>query len=310
VGCAASVWYNIVETGVGANVLIHRDGSVEIQSAVQDIGGGIRTVLAQVVAEVLGLQTSQITVRIGDSQWPVGPGSGGSKTTASLAPAAHRAAEIAAQKLAALAPELGPTHAVRFEGAHLVGATDSLPFAAVCGRMREASLMGYGERGDDLAGLNQSDREELRHLARTIAGVQMAEVQVDTETGVVRVLRVLAIQDCGRVMNPLAARSQMNGGIIQGISYALYEDRVLDPNTGRMLNPNLESYRITGVSEVPELDVVLMNVHSGLNSTGAMGLGEPATVPTAAAVANAVAHALGGKRVRSLPITPEKVLGL
>jgi xanthine dehydrogenase YagR molybdenum-binding subunit len=312
VGAASSVWYNIVEQGVGATVEVHGDGSVVVLSGVQDIGGGIRTVIGQVAAEVLGLDMGRIEVRIGSSQLPLGPGSGGSKTTASLAPVVHQAADQVRRKLARLAaPILGvPEDRIVFEGG-VARADDSstrIAFAELCSRMRQEKLTGHGERTDDLAGLGAQADPDLALLAQFIAGVQLVEVAVDTETGVVRVERVLAVQDCGRVMNPLAARGQVNGGVIQGIGYALYEERILDRRTGLMLNPNLEGYRVPGLREVPPIDVVFTPVWSGLNSTGAMGLGEPVTVPTAAAIGNAVAHALGGKRVRSLPMTPERVL--
>jgi xanthine dehydrogenase YagR molybdenum-binding subunit len=309
VGCAASVWYDIVELGVGAQVEIHRDGSVVLLSGVQDIGGGIRTVIAQVVAEVLGLSPSVIDTRIGHSTYPLGPGSGGSKTTASLTPAVHKAAERAARKIAALAPELGPPESIGFADGMLFSAdrAQKLPYKVVCARMREEKRTGHGEREANLTGIQGAKSEPLQKLASLIAGVQMAQVAVHIHTGVVKVEHVFAVQDCGRVMNPLQAKSQLNGGIIQGLSYALYEERILDPRTGRMLNANLDAYRVPFTSDVPTIETELQSVFTGLSSTGAMGLGEPSTVPTSAAVANAVAHALG-VRVRALPITPERVL--
>jgi xanthine dehydrogenase YagR molybdenum-binding subunit len=140
-----------------------------------------------------------------------------------------------------------------------------------------------------------------------IAGVQFAEVEVDTWTGQIRAKRVLAMHDCGRVMNELTTKSQVNGGIILGTSYALLEERVLDRDFGRMLNPNFEQYKIAGAQDIPEIEVVLTDVYTGANSTGAAGIGEPATIPTAAAIACAVYDAIGVP-VRSLPITPAKVL--
>ncbi|MCA9661979.1 MAG: xanthine dehydrogenase family protein molybdopterin-binding subunit, partial [Myxococcales bacterium] len=138
-------------------------------------------------------------------------------------------------------------------------------------------------------------------------GVQFVEVLVDTWTGVVTVPEVLAIHDAGRVHNPLTCRSQVNGGVALGISYALTETRVMDRGSGRMLNANLESYKIVGARDMPKLDVIFTEVHTGANSTGAIGIGEPATIPTAAAIACAVYDAVG-RPVRSLPITPDKVL--
>jgi len=115
------------------------------------------------------------------------------------------------------------------------------------------------------------------------------------------------MHDCGRVMNELLTKSQVNGGVILGTSYALLEERVLDRDFGRMLNANLENYKIAGAKDIPEIDVVLTDVHAGNNSTGAIGIGEPSTIPTAAAIACAVYDAIGVP-VRSLPITPAKIL--
>jgi xanthine dehydrogenase YagR molybdenum-binding subunit len=130
---------------------------------------------------------------------------------------------------------------------------------------------------------------------------------VDCETGVVRVVRVLAIQDCGRVIDRLTAESQVIGAVAQGISYALFEDRVLDRKTGRLLHGDLEGYRIAGSKDVPDIEAVMFDVANAGNSVGMMGLGEPPAIPTAGAIANAVAHATG-VRVRELPITPARVL--
>src|SRR5215475_3356637 len=136
---------------------------------------------------------------------------------------------------------------------------------------------------------------------------QFAEVEVDTATGKVRVDRIFGVHDCGVPINRLATESQIQGGVIQGVSYALFEDRVLDRPTGRMVNPNVEAYKIAGSLDVPEIDVMLVSVWDGINNTNSVGIGEPSTVPTAAAIANAVSHALG-VRINQIPITPEVVL--
>jgi xanthine dehydrogenase YagR molybdenum-binding subunit len=136
-----------------------------------------------------------------------------------------------------------------------------------------------------------------------VNGAQFAAVTVDIETGVVTVDRVAAFHDRGMVVDELTAESQVNGGVIGGLSYALFEERIMDRPTGRMVNPNFEMYHVAGPSDMPEFDVRMMDVPE----RGVLGLGEPPTIPTAAAIANAVANAIG-VRVHSLPITPEKVL--
>jgi xanthine dehydrogenase YagR molybdenum-binding subunit len=134
-------------------------------------------------------------------------------------------------------------------------------------------------------------------------GVQFAEVDVDTETGFVTIRRIVAVQDCGLIVNKLTCESQINGGVIQGIGYALYEGRVMDRVTGVMLNPNFETYKLPNGADVPPIDIVLLD----MPERGVIGVGEPCHIPTAAAIANAVANALG-VRITSLPITPDKVL--
>ena len=134
-------------------------------------------------------------------------------------------------------------------------------------------------------------------------GVQFAEVAVDTETGFVKVTKILVVQDCGLVVNKLTAESQVNGGVIIGLGYALYEQRVMDPQTGVVLNPNFETYKLPGISDIPDIEVILLD----MPERGVIGIGEPVVIPTASAVANAVANAIG-VRIHSLPITPDKIL--
>jgi xanthine dehydrogenase YagR molybdenum-binding subunit len=140
-----------------------------------------------------------------------------------------------------------------------------------------------------------------------LGGVQFAEVVVDTETGIIRVERVVAVQDCGRPMNPLLIESQVQGGVLMGISYALFEERILDRNTGHMVNPNLEQYKLVGVREAPTIDVVVLENYQGNSATDAYGIAEPSNIATAPAIANAVYNAVG-VRVRTLPMTPATVL--
>ena len=312
IGMAQSIWYRIIDMDSACEVRILRDGSVEVLSAVQDIGGGIRTALAQVVAEELGLQPADITVRIGDTAFPPGPGSGGSKTTGSITPAARNAAFRAGRSfLAQVAPALGaePAALVLRDGKVTVGNNGgrSLAFRQAAARMRTEQVTATANRADDYGGWGQVRGPKSRIGIGGYGGVQFAAVAVDTETGVIKVERVVAVHDCGRPLNPLALESQINGGVLQGISYALYENRVLDRGRGLMVNPNFEQYKILGAREVPQIDIMVLEEYRGRSSTDAGGIGEPATVPTAAAVANAVYNAIG-VRVRELPMTPARVL--
>ncbi len=300
-GAAQSVWYRINNLNSACEVRIARDGSVELLSAVQDIGGGIRTVLAQIAAEELGLRPQDIHVRIGDTNSPVGPPSGGSMTTGSITPAVRNAVFQAKQQMAGqVAPALGGNaeDVVFQEGKVFLKSNPgkSLTFKQAAARMKTDEVAARATRNPDY--------EKARV---TYGGIHFAQVAVDTETGIVKVERVTAVHDCGRPMNPLALESQINGGIIQGVSYALYEHRILDRNTGLMVNPNLEQYKIAGAEDTPQIEIALLEDYLGLTSTDAGGIGEPSTIPTAAAIANAFYNATG-VRIRQLPMTPANVL--
>jgi xanthine dehydrogenase YagR molybdenum-binding subunit len=302
VGVGAAVWYNTGDTGPRATVTIHRDGSAEVEHGVQDLGTGSRTMVAIVAAEELELPLEKVSVSIGDTRMPYGPESGGSTTTPSSAPTIRRAAYQAKKGLAeAVAKEWKvPADSVTVAAGIVSAPGDpkhSLPWAEACKLLPGQGVSATAERAD-----NHEDAWK-----RFTTGAQFAEVEVDTATGKVRVERVVAVHDCGVVVNALTTESQIQGGVIQGVSYALYEDRVLDRHTGRMVNPNVESYKIAGALDVPEIETVLLSVWDGINNTNSVGIGEPATVPTAAAIANAVSHAVGA-RIRQLPITPEVVL--
>jgi xanthine dehydrogenase YagR molybdenum-binding subunit len=182
----------------------------------------------------------------------------------------------------------------------------TMTFAEAAGAMGTALATGHAMRSEDYGGFRFPGRGTRLGIG-TQGGVQFAEVSVDTETGVVRVERMLAVHDCGRPMNPLSLESQINGGILQGISYALYENRIFDSNTGIMVNPNLEQYKIAGSRETPPIEIVILEEYNAVSSTDALGIGEPATIPTAAAIANAFYNATG-VRLREIPMTPARVL--
>jgi xanthine dehydrogenase YagR molybdenum-binding subunit len=165
----------------------------------------------------------------------------------------------------------------------------------VKGLRREAVF--HGERGPMPAG-----------FAYNTFGAHFAEVEVDTETGRISVLKVVAVHEVGRILNRLTAESQVVGGITQGISTALFEERVLDENTGKMVNPNLQSYKIATSMDMPEIVPLFVDLADPrINNLGNKGLGEPPRIPPSAAVANAVYNAVG-IHLREIPMTPDKVL--
>jgi xanthine dehydrogenase YagR molybdenum-binding subunit len=308
VGVAASIWGDFGRgRAVMATVSVGRDGSIELRNGLQDIGCGIFTVAAQVVAEVFKRPMSEVRVKFGDSELGPGVGSGGSTTTASVTPAVRSAAESVKRQLTELAmPLLGAKKPgdVQWDAKGVRAGKQSLAFAELCKKITGEAIVATGSRPDTYGAYPM---KFMGGNSYQIAGVQFAEVEVDTWTGVVRARRVLAVHDCGRVMNEMTTRSQINGGVILGTSYALTEQRIMDPVRGVMLNPNFENYKIAGSRDIPDIEVVLTEVHTGANNTGAIGIGEPATIPTAAAIACAVYNALGVP-VRDLPLTPDRVL--
>ena len=303
IGLSQSVWYRHLTMNCGAEVRVHKDGSVEVLSAVQDIGSGIKTILAQILAEQFGVLPAKVSVKVGDSNYPVGPNSGGSVTTASLSPAVRDAAWQASQKfLASIAPALG-TSPSDLTLSHGMVSSASGKFKPVAFRMAAAKM-----NTDEVSAqvMRTPDYDPSKY--DTYGGVDVAEVAVDTETGRIHVKRVLAVHDCGRPMNPNQVISQICGGVIQGISYTLFERRLLDPNHGLMVNPNLDRYKIAGAYEVPEIEVQLTESYIGQSSTDASGIGEAAGIISAgAAIGNAFYNATG-VRIRQLPMTPAVVL--
>jgi xanthine dehydrogenase YagR molybdenum-binding subunit len=263
VGVAQAIWYRLVNLDSACEVRVSRDGSVELLSAVQDIGGGIRTALAQVVAEEFGLRPSDVAVKIGDTAYPNGPDSGGSMTTGSISPAARNAAWGAKRKLfAEVAASLGASadDLEAREGKVFVRTdpSKSLTFRQAASKLRTEQVTHTASRTDDYGGFQFKGGPDFGIGVGGMGGVQFVEVSVDTETGVVKVERVVAVHDCGRPLNPLALESQINGGVLQGISFALYEDRLMDRNTGLMVNPNLEQYKVVGSRETPVIEAILV----------------------------------------------------
>ena len=306
-GMAQSSWPRMSHLDSTAEVRLFRDGSVEIRSGVQDLGTGTKTVLAQVVAEELGLKPADVVVRIGDTVFPDGPPSGGSVVTASITPAARNAAHQVKLKLfEQVSPvlECDITDLDLVDGM-IVSKKDpavKLTFADALRSMRTQQITGEASRSDDYGG------QRIGYLAGgDLGSVQFAEVSVDTETGFVRVDRIVAAHSCGRPINISHIENQINGGIIQGISYALYEDRILDQQTGHMVNVKFDQYKVPYAFEIPEIETLIVEEYNALTSTDAFGIGEPANIATAVAVANAVYNAIG-VRIYDLPITPAKVL--
>jgi xanthine dehydrogenase YagR molybdenum-binding subunit len=301
IGMANGNWYVLFREAVSVELRVHRDGSVELFHGAQDLGTGIRTVLAVIAAEELGLRPADITVRVGDTRFPPGGTSGGSTTTNSSGPAARLAAHEARMRIAGLAAPLlqAEPDALEFADGNIFVAAD--PDRQVS--FREAAQKMPGEVITCLA----DRKRQFETFRQDLAATQFAEVEVDVETGQIRVLKMVAVNNCGIPINPLTAESQVIGAQIQGASWALLEQRTLDRNVGSMVNPNLEAYKILGPADMFEPVVILTEGANAGNNTSATGIAEPVFVPTLAAIANAVFNATG-VRLRRLPMTPDRVL--
>jgi xanthine dehydrogenase YagR molybdenum-binding subunit len=280
------------------------DGSVNLCMGASDIGTGTKTVMAMVVAEELGVPLDRIQIDHADTgTTPYAVASGGSQTVLVNAPAVRAAAMDARRQLLELAAAQleAPAAALELRDGRVV-VKDAPERKVAAGDLRalqrQQVIVGVGRRAPHPAG-----KVALPFVA------QFAEVEVDTRTGEVRVLRLLGAHDSGRPMNRLTFENQVIGGVTMGIGFAMTEGRVLDRQTGRMVNANWHDYKLPTALDVPrELACLPIDPHdTECNSVGAKGLGEPATIPTAAAIANAV-FAATGVRLTDMPVNPTQLV--
>jgi CO/xanthine dehydrogenase Mo-binding subunit len=240
--------------------------------------------MAQIAAEELGIPLERVDVVLGDSaRGAYASISAGSSTLPSMGPAVRAAAADAREQVEDIAEQRG-----------LPGGT---PLEEIVAVLEESQILGKGARGPNPTGMSV-----------LTFGVHVVEVAVDVETGEVQVERVAAIHDVGRIVNPLGASSQVEGGVIQGIGHTLSEERLLDPETGRVLTTSLDAYRMPTIADVPEIVCEFVDrPDEHLTNLGSKGLGEPPIVPVAAAIANAIRDATGAD-VHELPISREEML--
>ncbi len=295
-GMALHTWGGGGAQDKQVNCIISPDGSVELRSATQDIGTGARTILAIIAAEVLGLEVKDVYSNIGNSTFPPGQASGGSTTTPSMAPPALNAATQARDELfkrVGKAINEDPSKLSLAKGKLLVDGKETMSFADAC---RKLGMMPVSVTAGFTEGLSSNG----------VGGCQFAKVEVDTETGVVRVKKIVAVQDSGLILDMLTWRSQIYGGVIGGLNYGLFEEQVMDPTTGLFLNADMELYKLAGASDIPEIDVIAYHTEE-MRKRGVIGVGEPPTISTSAAIGNAVSNAIG-VRVPRWPMSPMNVL--
>ncbi|MCA9101095.1 MAG: xanthine dehydrogenase family protein molybdopterin-binding subunit [Planctomycetales bacterium] len=283
-------------------ITIHPDGGVETALGSQDLGTGTRTVIGIVVAETFGLPLDAVNVKIGSSSYPASGPSGGSTTVAGVSESNRRAAQDALAQLNELVAAklgVGAADLVAKEGRIQASgdASKSLSWKEACALLGMTPLEVNGEfRRGEPSSLSSSQ----------VAGVQMAEVAVDLDTGIVKPLKFVAVQDMGLIINRKTAASQIYGAVIMGIAYSIFEERIMDLQTGAFLNAELADYRLPRLGDIGEIVVDLWEPDSEYER-GVVGLGEPPVISPGAAISNAVANATG-VRVPVLPLTPQRVL--
>ena len=303
-GCASQIWWGGGGPPANVNVRIDARGHALVSTGIQDIGTGTLTTARIVAAEELGFPVGQVRVVGGDTAPNLfAPVAGGSMTTPSVMPAVRAASSKARRLLLELAGdvlEMSPDDLEIREGRFRSSdKTLEVPVPEVTEKLGNASIAASGARGPNSAAA----------VVQTF-GCQIAQVAVDPGLGEVRVERIVAVHDVGRIVNPLTATSQVEGGVLQGMGYALSEELVIDPTTGVPVNAHLDDYKLLTIADAPEIVVDFIDISdTHIPNTGSRGLGEPPIIPTAAAIANAFAHATG-RRSPALPLTRARVLEL
>lgn len=299
--------------GCGARVKVDDFGHVSLITGSTEIGQGSETALAQIVAEALGIRVEDVTVLNSDTDvkpWDVGVHA--SRTTFIAGNAAHLAALDARRQLFETAAEMlkaSPDELIARDGCILSrqdGRSIELSKVARARHFRDGGRIVTGEGWyDPPTRLVDKETYKGNISAAYGFGAQMAEVEVDVETGQVRVLRLACANDVGRAINPMAVEGQIEGGAQMGLGYALTEELIV--KEGRTLNPNFHDYRLFTAADMPHIETIVVETDDPQGPFGAKGVGEMGGTPTAAAIANAIYDAVG-VRLTTLPMTPERVL--
>jgi len=307
-GMATGVW-GAFQQPASARIVLRADGTAHVTSATADIGPGTYTVMTLIAAEYLGLTPDKVKFELGDSRFPPAPVQGGSFTTASVGTAIYESARNIARKLLDLANQeaSSPLLQAKVDDVELFDGRLRLridPSRSV----DVAEVMKRGKLSEIVDVHDAKPSPEREKYATGAHGAQFVEVKVDPDLGTVRVTRVVEVSACGKIMNPKTSHSQELGGIVWGVGMALTEGAEIDHRYGRIMNPNLQHYHVPVNADVLDYQTVFVEEDDTVvNPLGVKGMGELGLVGVPAAIANAVFHATG-KRVRDLPITPDKLL--
>lgn len=307
-GTATGVW-GAFQMPASARITLHLDGTAHVASATSDIGPGTYTVMTMIAAEFLGLRPEQVQFELGDTKFPRAPSQGGSWTTASVGSAVRGAALAIGERLLTLANQGtdGPLKTAAASDVEMLNGQlqhkgDSSRSVSISDVMRRNRL---DEITETFESRPSPERDKYASLAH---GAQFIEVKVDPDLGNVRVTRVIEVSACGKIMNPKASHSQEIGGVVWGIGMALHEATEIDHRYGRIMNPNLQHYHVPVNADIHQIETMFVEEDDTIvNPLGVKGMGELGMVGIPAAIANAVFHATG-RRIRDLPITPDKLL--
>lgn len=305
-GCGSGSFPYVRMPGAAVRLTVRRDGTAGLACSGQEMGMGTATVLAQQVADRLGVPLAAVAIKIGDSDLPAAPIAGGSGQTVSIAGAILAAAEKLAAELLRVAGNNSPLAGLR-PGEVRFG-QEGLASAEEPNRNETfRSILSRANRDEVSVTASGTPPLEMLKFAMHSTAAMFCELRVSDVTGEVRIDRLLGSFDCGAILNPRTAASQFRGGMIMGLGLALTEETLFDERTGRIMNPTLADYHVPTHMDVPEIDVIWTDIPDPRSPLGARGIGEIGITGVAAAVANAVFNATG-KRVRDLPITLDKLL--
>ena len=305
----ASATYPVIHFPATAVAKIMQDGSVVVQSGTHEMGTGTATALAPVIADVLGVAVERVRFELGDTELPRAPVSGGSATISSVGTAVAGATQAARAKVLeiARADRKSPLYNIADAEIAIENGQLFLKSDKAKSETYEAILKRNNLKLVEASFDAKFDTENQKYSMHSF-GAQFAEVRIDPDFGQVRVTRFVGAFGTGRVMNMKTARSQIIGGITMGIGMALLEETVTDYRYGRIVNPNLGEYHVPVNADIPAIEAYFVSENDPhVNPIGAKGIGEIGITGVAAAVANAIYHATG-KRIRDLPITPDKLL--
>lgn len=307
-GCGIGTW-GAFQAPAGVTVTLRADGTAFVRSATADIGPGTYTTMTIIAAEYLGIPADKVKFELGDTKFPQAPSQGGSLTTASVGSAIYGAAMAIKQKLfdMSLKAENSPLKNAKFDDVEMIEGNlrlknDSSKLVSIADTLKNENLKEIVESYQATPSPERSKYTTMGH------GIQFAEVKVDEDLGIVKVTKIVEATACGKIINPLTAHSQEQGGMIWGIGMALHEHTEIDHRYGKMMTTNFADYHVPSHADVNYIRTEFVEEEDKIvNPLGAKGMGELCLVGAPAAIANAIFHATG-KRFRDLPITPDKLI--